>query len=93
MIFFRYLQHLLFATFLLFIFLRELTQKIEHVLHQVAVAEVKRINQLLKHIRLAINQLLLEGREQPVKPGDNDLLRFRLYSNNHREGFGKKVII
>ena len=41
--------------FLLFVLFRELAKQIEHVLHQVAVSEVKRIDQLLKHICLAID--------------------------------------
>ena len=40
---------------ILFILLRELAKKVKHVLHEVAVPEVERIDQLLKHISLAID--------------------------------------
>lgn len=38
-----------------FVLLRKLAKKVKDVLHEVAVPEVERIDQLLKHISLAID--------------------------------------
>ncbi len=62
----------------LLVLLGQLAEEVEDVLDQVAVAEVQRVDELLKHVGLTIDQLLLEGLKQPVEPGDNDLLGFRL---------------
>ena len=60
------------------VLLGEHAEQTEDFVYKVGVAEVEAVDELLEHVGLPIDQLLLEGLEQLSEPGDYDLLCFRL---------------